>query len=241
MSFFKHFKFKKYLIIYKVYVFKSNYTQGFITMSNILLERAEVLIDAPILCLSESVAQTQLSEGLMYHIQNKLPLYDNIYRVHSQAYYDLYSEARQLSESGKIILGQMDSQMLSETDIGNWGFYEGQKVPLDSPIMTEDEEWSYSSPLLREAEYQGKKVKLNSPQRGGNKKFYVYTKNDKGNVVKVSFGQPGAKIAKSAAARKSFLARHKCDSPGPKWKANYWACNIGRYKKQLGLKFPGRW
>jgi len=208
--------------------------------NNFLLERAEVLIDAPVLCLIESNNKQTISEGLMFHIHNKLPLYDNIYRVHSQAYYDLYSEARQLSESGKIILGQMDQEMISETDIGQWGFYNGEKVPLDSPIMMEDNEWSYDSPLL-EAEYHGKKVKLNSPQRGGNKKFYVYTKNDKGNVVKVSFGQPGAKIAKSAAARKSFLARHKCDSPGPKWKANYWACNIGRYKKQLGLKFPGRW
>ncbi len=211
-------------------------------MSNLLLEKAEVLIDAPVLCIVESrdLKNSNLSEGLMYHINNKLPLYDNIYRVHSQAYYDLYAEARQLSESGKIILGQMDQEMISETDIGNWGFYNGERVPLDSPIMMEDTEWSYDSPLL-EAEYHGKKVKLNSPQRGGNKKFYVYTKNDKGNIVKVSFGQPGAKIAKSAAARKSFLARHKCDSPGPKWKANYWACNIGRYKKQLGLKFPGRW
>ncbi len=208
--------------------------------NNFLLEKAEVLIDAPILCLIESSNKQTISEGLMFHINNKLPLYDNIYRVHSQAYYDLYSEARQLSESGKIILGQMDQEMISETDIGQWGFYNGEKVPLDSPIMMEDTEWSYDSPLL-EAEYHGKKVKLNSPQRGGNKKFYVYTKNDKGNVVKVSFGQPGAKIAKSAAARKSFLARHKCDSPGPKWKANYWACNVGRYKKQLGLKFPGRW
>ncbi len=211
-------------------------------MSNLLLEKAEILIDAPVLCIAESrdLQNSNLSEGLMYHISNKLPLYDNIYRVHSQAYYDLYAEARQLSESGKIILGQMDHEMIAETDIGKWGFYNGEKVPLDSPIMMEDTEWSYDSPLL-EAEYRGKKVKLNSPQRGGNKKFYVYTKNDKGNVVKVSFGQPGAKIAKSAAARKSFLARHKCDSPGPKWKANYWACNIGRYKKQLGLKFPGRW
>ncbi len=211
-------------------------------MTNILLEKAEVLIDAPVLCIAESrnLQNSNLSEGLMYHINNKLPLYDNIYRVHSQAYYDLYAEARQLSESGKIILGQMDQEMISETDIGQWGFYNGERVPLDSPIMMEDTEWSYDSPLL-EAEYHGKNVKLNSPQRGGNKKFYVYTKNDKGNIVKVSFGQPGAKIAKSAAARKSFLARHKCDSPGPKWKANYWACNIGRYKKQLGLKFPGRW
>lgn len=205
-----------------------------------LLESTESLIDAPKLSLTEHAKTPVLSEGLQYHISNKLPLYDNIYRVHSQAYYDLYAEARQLYNNNTLILGPLDEGLIAETDIGNFGYFNGEKVPLDSPIMIEDDEFNFSSNLL-EAEYRGKKVKLNSPQRGGNKKFYVYTKNDKGNVVKVSFGQPGVKIAKSAAARKSFLARHRCDSPGPKWKANYWACNIGRYKKQLGLKFPGRW
>lgn len=205
-----------------------------------LLENAESLIDAPKLSLTEHAKTPILSEGLQYHISNKLPLYDNIYRVHSQAYYDLYTEARQLYNNNTLILGPLDEGLIAETDIGNFGYFNGEKVPLDSPIMIEDDEFNFSS-NLSEAEYHGKKVKLNSPQRGGNKKFYVYTKNDKGNVVKVSFGQPGVKIAKSAAARKSFLARHRCDSPGPKWKANYWACNIGRYKKQLGLKFPGRW
>jgi len=206
-------------------------------MSILLLEKSEYLLDTPLLMLNESGKAPKLSEGLQYHINNKLPLYDNIYRVHSTAYYDLYTEARQLYKLGNLILGQLDESMLIETDIGEYGYYEGQKVPLDSPIEENDDEFTN----INEAEYHGKSVKLNSPQRGGNKKFYVYTKNDKGNIVKVSFGQPGVKIAKSAAARKSFLARHKCDSPGPKWKANYWACNIGRYKKQLGLKFPGRW
>jgi hypothetical protein len=206
-------------------------------MSILLLEKTEYLLDCPLLTLNESGKAPTLSEGLQYHINNKLPLYDNIYRVHSSSYYDLYKEARQLYKSGNLILGQLDENMLIETDIGEYGYYEGQKVPLDSPIEENDDEFTH----MNEAEYHGKKVKLNSPQRGGNKKFYVYTKNDKGNIVKVSFGQPGVKIAKSAAARKSFLARHRCDNPGPKWKANYWACNIGRYKKQLGLKFPGRW
>jgi len=206
-----------------------------------LIERSEVLSDAPLLTMTESSQKlTKLSEGLQYHITNKLPLYDNIFRVHSNEYYHLYQEARQLYKSGQMILGQLDEGLITETDIGEFGFYEGERVPLDSPIEEEDDEFKKES-SINEAEYHGKTVKLNSPQRGGQKKFYVYTKNDKGNVVKVSFGQPGAKIAKSAAARKSFLARHKCDNPGPKWKANYWACNIGRYKKQLGLKFPGRW
>lgn len=77
------------------------------------------------------------------------------------------------------------------------------------------------------SEYQGRKVKLNKPFRtpGGPKKFSVYVKNDKGNVVKVNFGDPNMKIKKNIPARrKSFRARHNCDNPGPKWKARYWAC-----------------
>ena len=76
-----------------------------------------------------------------------------------------------------------------------------------------------------EAEYQGRKVKLNKPMRGDVKKFKVYVKNDKGNVIKVSFGDPNMKIKKSnPARRKSFRARHNCDNPGPKTKARYWSC-----------------
>tara|TARA_B110000977_G_scaffold183808_1_gene246813 strand:+ start:1312 stop:1629 length:318 start_codon:yes stop_codon:yes gene_type:complete len=78
---------------------------------------------------------------------------------------------------------------------------------------------------LIEAEYQGSSVTLNKPVRGGSKKFYVYTKNEKGNIVKVSFGDPNMTIKKNIPARrKSFRARHNCENPGPKWKARYWSC-----------------
>ena len=84
---------------------------------------------------------------------------------------------------------------------------------------------------LNEAEYQGRKVKLGKIMQGDQKKFKVYVKNPKGNVVKVNFGQGGKakggtmRIRKSnPKARKSFRARHNCDNPGPKWKARYWAC-----------------
>ena len=76
-----------------------------------------------------------------------------------------------------------------------------------------------------EAEYQGRTVKLNKPMRGDVKKFKVYVKNAKGNVVKVNFGDPDMRIRKSDPdARRSFRARHNCDNPGPKWKARYWSC-----------------
>lgn len=77
------------------------------------------------------------------------------------------------------------------------------------------------------AEYQGRKVQLNKPFRtpDGPKKSSVYVKNDKGNIVKVNFGDPNMTIKKDIPARrKSFRARHNCDNPGPKWKARYWSC-----------------
>ena len=86
---------------------------------------------------------------------------------------------------------------------------------------------------IQEAEYQGKKVKLNDPIRGGSKKFYVYVK-DGDKVKKVSFGDTtGLSIKRDdPARRKSFRARHNCDNPGPKTKARYWSC----YQWRAGAK-----
>jgi hypothetical protein len=76
-----------------------------------------------------------------------------------------------------------------------------------------------------EAEYQGRSVQLGKPMAGDVKKFKVYVKNPKGNVIKVNFGQKGMKIKKNnPARRKSFRARMHCDNPGPRTKANYWSC-----------------
>jgi len=98
----------------------------------------------------------------------------------------------------------------------------GKTVPNCVP-----EEIDNDDETLEEAEHQGKKVTLNKPFRtpGGPKKFAVYTKNDKGNVVKVTFGDPNMEIKRDdPERRKSFRARHNCDNPGPKWKARYWSC-----------------
>jgi hypothetical protein len=89
---------------------------------------------------------------------------------------------------------------------------------------------------LNEAEYKGRKVTLGKPFRtpDGPKKFSVYVKNPKGNVVKVNFGHKGKggektmRIKKSDSKRRaSFRARHKCDTPGPRHKARYWSCRFG--------------
>ncbi len=92
----------------------------------------------------------------------------------------------------------------------------------EEPLLNE---WGET---IEEAEYQGRKVKLNNPVRGGSKKFYVYVRNEKGNVVKVSFGDAtGMDIKRDdPERRKSFRARHNCDNPGPKTKARYWSCKF---------------
>lgn len=79
------------------------------------------------------------------------------------------------------------------------------------------------------ADKSGKKVKLGKPFRtpDGPKKFSVYVKNDKGNVVKVNFGDPNMEIKRDdPERRKSYRARHHCEDPGPRWKANYWSCKM---------------
>jgi len=89
------------------------------------------------------------------------------------------------------------------------------------------------------SEIRGSKDKktLNKPFRTskGPKKFSVYVKNEKGNIVKVNFGDPNMEIKRDdPARRKSFRARMKCDtSPGPRWKANYWSCKMWESKKSV--------
>jgi len=94
----------------------------------------------------------------------------------------------------------------------------------------------YEDLELTEAEYQGKKVTLNDPIRTSenpNKKFKVYVRGPKGNVVVVRFGDPNLSIKRDDPdRRRSFRARHNCDNPGPKWKARYWSC----YQWRAGAK-----
>jgi len=77
-----------------------------------------------------------------------------------------------------------------------------------------------------EAVYQGKKVALNKPSAGDVKKSKVFVDlNGDGKATKVNFGDPNMTIKKdNPARRRSFRARHNCETPGPKDKARYWSC-----------------
>jgi hypothetical protein len=165
-----------------------------------------------------------VSDGLKYHLENKIPLSENRFKVYSNSFINLIIEVRKLYKNGFIKLNENDKKIV-ESDLGKRVILEnGDIVYLEVP----QEDYQFIS----EAEYQGRKVQLGKIMQGDVKKFKVYVKNDKGNVVKVNFGF-GGKSAKgkrmvikknNPARRKSFRARHNCDNPGPRWKARYWAC-----------------
>ena len=90
---------------------------------------------------------------------------------------------------------------------------------------------------------KNKGKKLNKPFRtpGGPKKFSVYVKNDKGNIIKVNFGDPGLSIKRdNPARRKNFRARHNCDNPGPKTKARYWSCRNWEAGRSVSDNLKGK-
>jgi hypothetical protein len=192
----------------------------------------------PALMLNESLApRAILSEGLNHHLDANKPLTDHLYRAGSTAYFNLWAEARSYYSRGIIdITNEDDLAVLTETNLGHFGMFEGKKVPLDFPM--EDES-------IDEAKNDNKK--LNKPTRdsSGGKAYKVYVKDPKTKKIKtVRFGSGGlrAKI-NDKEARNAFAARHKCSTKKDKTKAGYWSCRLPRYAKLLGLKsnFGGFW
>ena len=198
-----------------------------------------------------------IEEAVQYNIENGKPLTECIYRRESEAFAEYFKYLKQNKD--KFELNDFDKQLL-ESDIGEQALYEGELVWLDLPFVNEvkkmkDDPCQPGWVMLGHKMKDGKKVpncvpedslteeekvELNKPKRGGSKKFYVYVKNDKGNVIKVSFGDPNLSVKfDDEGARKSFVARHQCDQKKDKTKAGYWSCNLPRYASQLGLSNGG--
>lgn len=179
-----------------------------------------------------------ISENLQYHIDNNKPIVENIFRPGSSKYFDLLKEARQLYDDGQIGLSELDTELFEASDMGRFSEYNGISVPLDLPMENTEE--------INEAEHQGKEVTLNKPMRGGAKKYHVYVKDpSSGNVKKISFGDVHGGLTSKVSdpkARKSFAARHKCDTKKDKTTAGYWACRINKFGHLFnGRTYPGYW
>lgn len=192
-----------------------------------------------------NLANDQLSQlfkdnvgGTFYIYTNEEGEYENLKPISKQdafKYIDYYNSRLKKDYKREEKLG---------AELGILGI-ESELMFNKGEFQTDPSVFSVNESELDEAEYRGKDVALNKPKRGGPKKFVVYTKNAKGNVVKVNFGGTTGLNVKidEPGARASFAARHKCAQKKDKTKPGYWACNIGRYWKSLGGKrnFSGYW
>jgi len=172
-----------------------------------------------------------LSENLKYHLTNNIPLTECVFRYGSEAHFAVINEARVNKDNLELLPEEIS---LLETDIGTFGEFEGEHVPLDLPLIEDS--------ILEEEMYKGKNVKLNSPKRGGKKKFYVYVKDPKTKrVKKITFGDTSGLSVKisNPKARKSFVARHKCNTRNDRTKPSYWSCRIPSYARMLGISGGG--
>jgi len=186
--------------------------------------------------LREYIAELPaLSEGLQQHIDRNIPISEPIFRPGSDQFFSLIREARAAWRHGQLAEDITDPWVIQELDLGEWGIYEGRKVPLDFPVPE----------AIDEAEYQGRKVALDKPFRvsGGGHKFAVYVRDPKSKKIKkVQFGAPGLKVKlNNPARRKSFAARHRCEQKNDKTTPGYWACRLGRYPKLFGGDTYYKW
>ena len=166
----------------------------------------------------------EVEKAISYHLEKKVPISENIFRFHSLAFFEFYNVLRKRMNEEHLELSEEDKAIL-ETDIGEFGEYFGDSVPLDLPMIDEEDE---------------KNPPIGKPKRGGPKKFYVYVK-DGDKIKKVTWGDTTGLSVKlnDPEARKSFAARHKCDQQKDRTSAAYWACNTPRYAKALGLSGGG--
>ena len=174
--------------------------------------------------LTEGKVKSLLSEGLQYHIDKQIPLFETVYRIGSDAHLALIKEARKMYSRNVIDLCEEDEALI-KTHLGEFGLYEGESVPLDLPMLN------------TEAEFRGKEVSLNKPKRGGSKAYYVYVRDPKTKKIKkVSFGSGGLKAKiRNKKARNAYSARHRCPEKKDRTTAGYWSCNLPRYAPALGL------
>ena len=183
---------------------------------------------------------TPISENLKYHTDNNMSVLENVFRPGSDAFVNLIKEARELFDKDLIILSDDDKKLFEETELGHFGLFEGEMVPLDLPMENIEE--------VNEKEKK-KHPALNKPMRSsGPKKYKVYVRNPKtGNIKQVNFGDVKGGLStkiNNPAARKSFIARHNCRrkwKPSDKLSAGYWSCHLPRYKNIYSGSYSGYW
>jgi len=168
----------------------------------------------------------EISEAVQYHINNGLTITESVFRIGSPSYADFVCEVRKLWYSGKINLSENDKFIVEKLKTGE-------------------------KAIFKKRGERDKEVVLDSPKRlpkGDKKKFHVYRDSGKktgdGTIVafEIKWGDPKLSIKNcDEGARKSFLARHQCSEKKDMDTAGWWACNVHRFWKELGLDCDKPW
>ena len=91
--------------------------------------------------LNESLgAKITMTENMQHHVKNKLPITENTFRYGSESFLDLWAEARYLYSRNAIHVNDDDKHIILETNLGEYGIYDGKKVPLDMIMEEKDKE-----------------------------------------------------------------------------------------------------
>ena len=169
----------------------------------------------------------QVSEGFRYHMENGLDITNSVYRIGSDAYKQLFEETKKYWDEGNIILKDKAAWMAKNLEVG-------------------------AKAKFKDAGDRMIDVELDTPFRGGDKKFYVYhnsgKKDDDGKIiaVKIQWGDASGLSIKNddPGAAASFWARQQCDlkkSMDP-LTPKFWACyGPSLFNKQLGLSSDMPW
>ena len=176
--------------------------------------------------ITESKGEFTPSEAFKYHQENGLDITNSVFRLGSKAYADLFEETKQWWDKGNIILKGKSAWMAKNLEVGKKAMYK-----------TADGKWM--------------EVELDTPARGGEKKFYVYhnsgKKDDDGKIIatKIEWGNPGMSVNNDdEGAAASFWARQQCDlkkKMDPS-KTGFWACyGPSLFTKNLGLTSDNPW
>ena len=167
-----------------------------------------------------------ISEAIEYHMENHIPFDECVFRYGSEKYFEFFSELKDLYNSHTLdyIFSEEEKEIL-ESDIGEFVEFEGKTVSLDFIMEEETPE-------------------LNSPKRGGPKKFYVMVRDPKTkNIKKVAFGDTTGLSVKydNPERKKAFAARHNCSDKTDKTSPGYWACRVNKYMAKTPAGRSGYW
>jgi hypothetical protein len=182
---------------------------------------------------------TPVSENMKYHIDNNISVLENVFRPHSDSFYELIREARTLWDNKQVEVSDHDRLLFENTDLGYFVEFEGEIVPLDLPIENVSE--------INEEKKGESKKPIGKPMRSsGPKKYKVYVRNPKtGKIKQINFGDVKGGLSAKVSdpkARSSFAKRHKCHLKKDRMTPGYWACRSNRYANLWGGKtYGGYW